>query len=112
MIKVRTLFLLIIGLAILLSSQLYGQSDTTLTQNVEDIMIRATRIETNADKVPVAISLYQADEVQSIRQQLSLQEYVAAIPGLFSLNANNYAQDLRISIRGFGAQSSIRYKRY
>ena len=40
-------------------------------------------------------------------QQLNFQEYINATPGLFSLNANNYAQDLRISIRGFGARAAF-----
>jgi iron complex outermembrane receptor protein len=84
-----------------------AQVDSTLAQSVDNITISATRIATDAAQVPIAISTYQADEVQSIRQQLSLQEYVAAVPGLFSLNANNYAQDLRISIRGFGARAAF-----
>ena len=29
------------------------------------------------------------------------------VPGAFLLNSYNYAQDLRISIRGFGARSSF-----
>lgn len=31
----------------------------------------------------------------------------AAVPGVFSLNSDNFAQDLRISIRGFGARSAF-----
>ena len=46
-------------------------------------------------------------QLQETRQQLSLQEYISQTPGLFSLNANNFAQDLRISIRGFGARSAF-----
>ena len=37
----------------------------------------------------------------------SLQEYLTAIPGVFTLNSSNYAQDLRISIRGFGARAGF-----
>ena len=47
------------------------------------------------------------DEFQKIYQQLSLQEYLVAVPGLFTQNANNYAQDLRISLRGFGARAAF-----
>ncbi len=91
----------------ILTSPLLAQIDTTITQKVADITISATRISTAANQVPLAISTYHADGVQTIRQQLSLQEYIAAIPGLFSLNATNYAQDLRISIRGFGARAAF-----
>ena len=100
--------LLILGLGLgFFLNTINAQSDTTLIQKVEDITISATRISSDANKVPIAISTYKADEIQSIRQQLSLQEYIAAVPGLFSLNATNYAQDLRISIRGFGARAAF-----
>jgi iron complex outermembrane receptor protein len=32
---------------------------------------------------------------------------LGSVPGLFIQNANNYAQDLRISLRGFGARSAF-----
>lgn len=41
------------------------------------------------------------------KPQLSLQEFINQIPGLYSQNATNNAQDLRISIRGFGARSAF-----
>jgi len=41
------------------------------------------------------------------RQNLSLQEHLFQIPGLHSQNTLNQAQDLRISIRGFGARSAF-----
>ena len=40
-------------------------------------------------------------------QQLTFSDYVQAVPGLFALNSNNFSQDLRISIRGFGARSAF-----
>ena len=54
-----------------------------------------------------SISVLNFKENQKLFQQLSLQEYLEGVPGLFSLNANNYAQDLRISLRGFGARSAF-----
>ena len=36
-----------------------------------------------------------------------MQEYLISVPGLFTQNANNYAQDLRISLRGFGARAAF-----
>ena len=58
-------------------------------------------------EVPYSISVLNFKENQKLFQQLSLQEYLEGVPGLFSLNANNYAQDLRISLRGFGARSAF-----
>ena len=104
--KIVKVSILSVFALLILSETIWSQSDS-VSQVVENVVVSATRISTSAEQVPIAISRYKADEVQSIRQQLSLQEYIAAVPGLFSLNANNYAQDLRISIRGFGARASF-----
>ncbi len=47
------------------------------------------------------------DDIQLGTQQLGLDESLGGVPGLFRLNRYNFAQDLRISIRGFGARSSF-----
>ena len=57
--------------------------------------------------IPSSISSFNLVPLQGFQQQLSLQEYLRAVPGLFSLNANNYAQDLRLSIRGFGSRAAF-----
>ncbi|MEM1324582.1 MAG: TonB-dependent receptor [Bacteroidota bacterium] len=85
-----------------------AQKDTTLLEgDLVTFTIQADRIQPSSLRQPYAVSTYKATELQETRQQLSLQEYVSHIPGLFSLNANNYAQDLRISMRGFGARSAF-----
>lgn len=86
---------------------LFAQNDTIPIQEIPTLTIEATRIPVTRLEQPFAISTYQADALQETRQQLSLQEYISHLPGLFSLNANNFAQDLRISIRGFGARSAF-----
>jgi iron complex outermembrane receptor protein len=45
--------------------------------------------------------------VKSLYQHLSVNEYLDGIPGLFAMNSQNYAQDLRISIRGFGSRAAF-----
>ena len=86
---------------------LYSQADTLMTQSVDELVIKAVRISTTIDKLPASAGVYVATEQQEIMQQNSLQEYVRKIPGVFTLNANNYAQDLRISIRGFGSRAAF-----
>ena len=36
-----------------------------------------------------------------------MQDYLTTVPGLYAQNTQNFAQDLRISIRGFGARSGF-----
>ena len=82
-------------------------SSQTVTVTLEEVSIEASKLDTPRTVLPFSLSVINLREVQAMHQQLSLQEYLGAIPGLFSLNANNYAQDLRISIRGFGARAAF-----
>lgn len=85
----------------------HGQEDTLQRITFDEVQVSALRISTPTMQQPFSVATYRAGTLQETRQQLSLQEYLYQIPGLFSLNANNYAQDLRISIRGFGARSAF-----
>ncbi|MCP4469690.1 MAG: TonB-dependent receptor [Gammaproteobacteria bacterium] len=71
------------------------------------ITIKATRVEKNITEIPAAISTIGQDEIQLGTEQLGLDESLGRVPGLFILNRYNFAQDLRPSIRGFGARSSF-----
>ena len=82
-------------------------SSQTVTVTLEEVSIEASKLDTPRTVLPFSLSVINLREVQAMHQQLSLQEYLGAIPGLFSLNANNYAQDFRISIRGFGARAAF-----
>jgi iron complex outermembrane receptor protein len=70
-------------------------------------VITSTRVEKNLDEIPAAISVIGQDEIQLGSEQLGLDESLGRVPGLFTLNRYNFAQDLRLSIRGFGARSSF-----
>lgn len=77
------------------------------SQTIDTVTITSSRIKSNAQRLPAAVSVIDARPEDATRQQLSLQEYVQNAPGVFTQNATNFAQDLRISIRGFGARSSF-----
>ena len=85
-----------------------GQNQSALTTiTLSDVVLQAPKTQTPRNQLPFSLSVQSVDELQKIYQQLSLQEYLVAVPGLFSQNANNYAQDLRISLRGFGARAAF-----
>ncbi len=71
------------------------------------IVITPTRVEKSSHEIPAAISTIGQDEIQLGSEQLGLDESLGRVPGLFILNRYNFAQDLRASIRGFGARSSF-----
>jgi iron complex outermembrane receptor protein len=74
---------------------------------LEEIMVTATRIPTERSRMPFAVARLGQDEIQLGRQQLGLDESLVNIPGLFFQNRYNFAQDLRVSIRGFGARANF-----
>jgi len=59
------------------------------------------------NSIPASISVVSGDEIRHTRQQLGLDEALARVPGVFFQNRYNFAQDLRIAIRGFGARSNF-----
>lgn len=74
---------------------------------LEEVTVTATRMEKTLDRVPAAISVIGQDEIQQARQQLALDESLSRVPGVFMQNRYNFAQDLRIAIRGFGARAQF-----
>jgi iron complex outermembrane recepter protein len=85
----------------------HAQAPAAGTNGLEEIIVRATMIERTLDRVPAAVSVVTEDDIQLGRQQLALDESLARVPGLFMQNRYNFAQDLRMSIRGFGARSQF-----
>jgi iron complex outermembrane receptor protein len=83
-------------------------AQTPATQGpLEEIIVRATMIERRLEQVPAAVSVVDQDAIQLGRQQLALDEALSRVPGLFMQNRYNFAQDLRLSIRGFGARAQF-----
>jgi iron complex outermembrane receptor protein len=74
---------------------------------VETIVVSATRSEARAFDVPAAISGVGPEAIREAGPQVNLSEPLARVPGITVLNRQNYAQDLQVSIRGFGARSTF-----
>jgi iron complex outermembrane recepter protein len=74
---------------------------------LEEITVTATLLERRLEKVPAAVSVVTEDDIQLARQQIALDEALSRVPGLFMQNRYNFAQDLRLSVRGFGARGQF-----
>ena len=73
---------------------------------LEEMTVSATRVERSALTLPFSVSTVEADDVQR-RQMLGLDEALLRVPGMYFSGRYNSAQDLRISIRGFGARANF-----
>ena len=100
--KTKTLALTTLSLALLPVSAL-AQTSTLLTP----VVVTATRIDTPAFDVPASIDLIGGDSIRSGRAQVNISESLGSVPGLLARDRQNYAQDVQISVRGFGARASF-----
>ncbi len=90
-----------------LCTQSASQIDTAQIYELSPVTIQAARFETKDIKTPLAITALSKSFIQRGQAQLSVNESLHAVPGLFALNPNNFAQDLRVAIRGFGARAAF-----
>src|SRR5690606_874449 len=74
---------------------------------LDEIVVTATRMRSSVRDVPRSVSLVGQERIQNATQQLALDEALAGVPGLYMQNRYNFSQDLRISLRGFGAPSGF-----
>lgn len=81
--------------------------DTTPSVTAQQIEITATRLRLTPEKAPFAISVLTKSQLQNTGTQLSIYESLNTVAGVVAMNPDNYAQDLRISIRGFGARAAF-----
>jgi iron complex outermembrane receptor protein len=93
--------------ALVAASALAQQPAPTAQTPLEEIIVTATLLERTLDNVPAAVTVVGEDDIQVARQQLALDEALSRVPGLFMQNRYNFAQDLRVSIRGFGARAQF-----
>ena len=74
---------------------------------LDPIVVTATRTDERAFDLPLAIDSVDRDRIQNGQLQVNLSESLAGIPGISVQNRWNYAQDLQVSVRGFGARANF-----
>ncbi|XNM90229.1 TonB-dependent receptor plug domain-containing protein [Escherichia coli] len=55
---------------------------------------------------PAAVSVVDGEEMRLATPRINLSESLTSVPGLQVQNRQNYAQDIQLSIRGFGSRST------
>jgi iron complex outermembrane recepter protein len=84
-------------------------SDTAATAafSLEPVVITATRVPAASADLPMSIDLVSRQQIREGQLLVNLSEPLLGIPGVNAQSRQNYAQDLQISVRGFGARSSF-----
>ena len=106
-IRIIRIITLISVLLLAFSNSLVLAEGNDQTEQLGDLTVNATRVEKSIYKIPAAIGYVGKDEIQLGTQQLGIDESLLKIPGVFMQNRYNFAQDLRISIRGFGSRATF-----
>jgi len=94
-------------LLFLICSSTFAQEKIIKIDTLPTVLVTSSRILESKKKIPLSISAIELESRKNISQQLSLNDYINTVPGLFALNASNFSQDLRVSVRGFGARSAF-----
>lgn len=92
----------LLALAVLLAAP-----TTHAVESLQEIVVTASRLDQKLISIPGGVSVVTQADLHGGRQELGLDESLARVPGLFFQNRYNFTQDLRISIRGFGARSNF-----
>ena len=69
------------------------------------IQVTSPRLGRSLYDTPSSLSVVQPTDIADGQQQLQLDEALGAVPGLYFQNRYNFAQNLRLSIRGFGSRA-------
>lgn len=71
------------------------------------VVVTATRTGEDPLLVPAAIDVIEGADIQRAQPRINLSETLQRVPGVVARDRQNFAQDLQISIRGFGARSTF-----
>ena len=75
--------------------------------DLENVVVKSTRINTTQKQAPLSVTLKSFTEDRNFSSQSSFSDFIKNTPGVFTTSSNNFSQDMRISIRGFGARSAF-----
>jgi iron complex outermembrane receptor protein len=72
-----------------------------------EVVVSATRDEAREFDLPLSIDSVDARIIREDNAQVNLSEFLNRVPGIVVQNRQNYAQDLQVSSRGFGARAAF-----
>ncbi|MGM0476536.1 MAG: TonB-dependent receptor family protein [Pseudomonadota bacterium] len=72
---------------------------------LDEVEVSVPRLERPLTTTPAAVSRVDGDTVRRGRVAVQLEEALNRVPGLFFQNRYNFAQNQRISMRGFGSRA-------
>jgi len=100
--------MLIVVFSALIFAGTWGTANAQQSVESQDnnvIKVTSPRLERDLYETPAAVSVTNEPDIREGQQRLQLDESLDTVPGLFFQNRYNFAQNLRLSTRGFGARA-------
>ena len=99
----------ILAIFIFFANHIQSQDINTVQDTIvlKEVSVEAISIYSKEKKELYPINEITFEEFQSLTPQNNLGEYLESVPSLFVMNNHNFAQDSRISIRGFGSRANF-----
>jgi iron complex outermembrane receptor protein len=92
---------------VLAAADMAAAADNAVPVTMKTVVVTGSRVEHDSFDLPAAIDVVDADRIRNGQMRVNASEALVAVPGLVVQNRQNYAQDLQISTRGFGARSAF-----
>ena len=77
------------------------------TVQADPVVVTATRVEGKSFDVPASIDALDGARIEEQGLTVNISDSLQRVPGIVANNRQNYAQDLQISIRGFGSRATF-----
>src|SRR5262245_1444343 len=74
---------------------------------LEPVVVTAARVPEPLTDVPAAVSVVERPEIQDARPTVSIAESLPRVPGVLAQDSGNFAQDVRLQVRGFGTRTAF-----
>jgi iron complex outermembrane recepter protein len=82
--------------------------DPTPVQDALDpVVVTGSREPTPRRSLPAAIDTIEAGAIQDAQLRVNISDALLRVPGVVANNRQNYAQDLQVSMRGFGSRATF-----
>jgi iron complex outermembrane receptor protein len=75
--------------------------------DIDPVVVTATRTLQRSFDLPVSVDEIARRAIEDGQPMINLSETLVRVPGIVAQNRQNYAQDLQISSRGFGARAAF-----
>lgn len=99
----------LLPIAIALPAALHGAAAGAqpVSETLAPVVVTGPRTESRAFDLPMSVDSISRSEIQEGKARVNISEDLNRVPGTYVQNRENFAQELQITIRGFGARSQF-----